>query len=290
MLAGTQYIWAVLERSQSILERIRVITATLIPLSVHVTPPQVCLHPDSPLGETILECYNCGSRNLFLMGFVPAKADSVVVLLCRVCVEGAPGLKVQHCGKTSSCDEIYALQMHHLPPSIGGLCTNGPGRVSGNPVILFVCGLRRSLLYVSHLERYFVSVNDVLTDPGFCYFIFRGPRIIFVGYGLGSLGVATSGPGQAILALARQGTFGTAAGASRPDLPCSCLSFTVWSCFDHGTWRDLLVGCLHCFRLTFCYCQTPTSNEGGMLGIIFWPQKTAPTCALRASAQVIFMS
>lgn len=28
------------------------------------------------------------------MGFVPAKADSVVVLLCRVCVEGAPGLKV----------------------------------------------------------------------------------------------------------------------------------------------------------------------------------------------------
>ncbi|CAM9092624.1 unnamed protein product [Ascophyllum nodosum] len=54
---------------------------------------QVCLHPDSPLGETILECYNCGSRNLFLMGFVPAKAESVVVLLCRVCVEGAPGLK-----------------------------------------------------------------------------------------------------------------------------------------------------------------------------------------------------
>ena len=29
------------------------------------------------------------------MGFVPAKADSVVVLLCRVCVEGAPGLKVR---------------------------------------------------------------------------------------------------------------------------------------------------------------------------------------------------
>lgn len=64
------------------------------PYSCHGPPPQVCLHPDSPLGETILECYNCGSRNLFLMGFVPAKADSVVVLLCRVCVEGAPGLKV----------------------------------------------------------------------------------------------------------------------------------------------------------------------------------------------------
>ena len=67
---------------------------TPLHLPLHYLPPQVCLHPDSPLGETILECYNCGSRNLFLMGFVPAKADSVVVLLCRVCVEGAPGLKV----------------------------------------------------------------------------------------------------------------------------------------------------------------------------------------------------
>lgn len=32
---------------------------------------QVCLHPDSPLGETILECYNCGCRNAFLLGFIP---------------------------------------------------------------------------------------------------------------------------------------------------------------------------------------------------------------------------
>lgn len=44
---------------------------------------QVCLHPDSPLGETLIECYNCGCRNVFLMGFIPAKNDSVVVLLCR---------------------------------------------------------------------------------------------------------------------------------------------------------------------------------------------------------------
>lgn len=44
---------------------------------------QVSLHPDSPLGETVLECYNCGSRNVFLLGFIPAKSDSVVVLLCR---------------------------------------------------------------------------------------------------------------------------------------------------------------------------------------------------------------
>ncbi len=44
---------------------------------------QVSLHPDSPLGETILECYNCGCKNVFVLGFIPAKADSVVVLLCR---------------------------------------------------------------------------------------------------------------------------------------------------------------------------------------------------------------
>jgi regulator of nonsense transcripts 1 len=43
----------------------------------------VTLHRDSPLGETHLECYNCGCRNVFLLGFIPAKADSVVVLLCR---------------------------------------------------------------------------------------------------------------------------------------------------------------------------------------------------------------
>ena len=42
----------------------------------------VCLHRDSPLGETVLECYNCGNRNVFLVGFVPAKTESVVVLLC----------------------------------------------------------------------------------------------------------------------------------------------------------------------------------------------------------------
>ncbi|RAL50676.1 hypothetical protein DM860_015823 [Cuscuta australis] len=44
---------------------------------------EVCLHKDSPLGETILECYNCGCRNIFLLGFISAKTDSVVVLLCR---------------------------------------------------------------------------------------------------------------------------------------------------------------------------------------------------------------
>eukprot|EP01083_Nonionella_stella_P092697 259557_1 len=43
----------------------------------------VSLHKESPLGETVLECYNCGTRNVFLLGFIPAKAESIVVLICR---------------------------------------------------------------------------------------------------------------------------------------------------------------------------------------------------------------
>ncbi|KAF3013583.1 hypothetical protein G7054_g4727 [Neopestalotiopsis clavispora] len=44
---------------------------------------EVQLHPESTLGDTILECYNCGTKNVFLLGFIPAKSDTVVVLLCR---------------------------------------------------------------------------------------------------------------------------------------------------------------------------------------------------------------
>ncbi|KAG8877141.1 hypothetical protein FRB98_006858 [Tulasnella sp. 332] len=44
---------------------------------------EVILHADSPLGETTPECYNCGSKNVFMLGFIPAKSDTVVVLLCR---------------------------------------------------------------------------------------------------------------------------------------------------------------------------------------------------------------
>ncbi len=54
---------------------------------------QVQLHPESPLGDTVLECYNCGNKNAFVLGFVPANSSSVVVLLCRVCVETVPALK-----------------------------------------------------------------------------------------------------------------------------------------------------------------------------------------------------
>ena len=42
-----------------------------------------------------MECYNCGYRNVFLLGFIPAKNDSVVVLLCR-----------QPCAGTSSTKDV----------------------------------------------------------------------------------------------------------------------------------------------------------------------------------------
>jgi regulator of nonsense transcripts 1 len=56
---------------------------------------QVQLHPESPLGDSVLECYNCAGKNVFVLGFVPAASSShsVVVLLCRVCVETVPALK-----------------------------------------------------------------------------------------------------------------------------------------------------------------------------------------------------
>lgn len=44
---------------------------------------EVSLHAESALGETVLECYNCGCRNVFLLGFVPAKAEQIVMILCR---------------------------------------------------------------------------------------------------------------------------------------------------------------------------------------------------------------
>ena len=31
----------------------------------------VSLHPESPLGDTLLECYSCGSKNVFMLGYVP---------------------------------------------------------------------------------------------------------------------------------------------------------------------------------------------------------------------------
>lgn len=53
----------------------------------------VQLHKDSPLGDTIPECYACGSKNTFVLGFIPAKGNAVVVLLCRSPCAMAPTTK-----------------------------------------------------------------------------------------------------------------------------------------------------------------------------------------------------
>lgn len=42
------------------------------------------LHPDSNLQDTPIECYKCGRTNVFNLGFVAGKQQSVVVLLCRI--------------------------------------------------------------------------------------------------------------------------------------------------------------------------------------------------------------
>ena len=110
---------------------------------------QVQLHPESPLGDTILECYNCASKNAFVLGFVPASSSSVVVLLCRVCVETVPALKdmdwelaqwhplvqdrkflpwlvkvsdkdVRKCSQSGSVDCMYTMCMHYM--RITALC------------------------------------------------------------------------------------------------------------------------------------------------------------------------
>ncbi|XP_076041581.1 upf1 RNA helicase isoform X2 [Oratosquilla oratoria] len=44
---------------------------------------EVSLHKDGLVRDTVLECYSCAVKNVFVLGFIPAKAESVVVLLCR---------------------------------------------------------------------------------------------------------------------------------------------------------------------------------------------------------------
>merc|ERR1719335_1967824 len=49
-------------------------------------PSTMAIPPQFESFRALLECYNCGQRNVFLLGFIAAKSDSVVVLLCRVCL------------------------------------------------------------------------------------------------------------------------------------------------------------------------------------------------------------
>lgn len=44
---------------------------------------EIALHPDNPLGVANLECYVCGNKNIFLLGFVPLE-ESQVLIVCRM--------------------------------------------------------------------------------------------------------------------------------------------------------------------------------------------------------------
>ncbi len=44
---------------------------------------EIALHPDGPWGDAPIECWVCGSRNIFLLGFLPSSEESAVVLICR---------------------------------------------------------------------------------------------------------------------------------------------------------------------------------------------------------------
>jgi len=59
------------------------LTSHIIAHMVKNKHKEVVLHKDSPLGEMPLECYQCGTRNIFMLGFIAAKTDNVVVILCR---------------------------------------------------------------------------------------------------------------------------------------------------------------------------------------------------------------
>lgn len=54
---------------------------THLVMSKHNT---VSLHEDSDFGDTTLECYNCGNKNVFVLGFVSAKSETIIVILCRL--------------------------------------------------------------------------------------------------------------------------------------------------------------------------------------------------------------
>ena len=44
---------------------------------------EVALHRDSSFGQRIVECYKCGGRNVFVLGFIRSKSISEAKLLCR---------------------------------------------------------------------------------------------------------------------------------------------------------------------------------------------------------------
>lgn len=54
---------------------------------------EVVLHKQSPLGETVLECYATGNKNVFSLGFVALPDENTVVLLGRDIPASHPAIK-----------------------------------------------------------------------------------------------------------------------------------------------------------------------------------------------------
>ncbi|XP_018024083.1 regulator of nonsense transcripts 1-like isoform X2 [Hyalella azteca] len=54
---------------------------------------EISVHKDGLVADTVLECYCCGVKNIFVLGFIPAQAESVVVLMCRQPCAGRNNLK-----------------------------------------------------------------------------------------------------------------------------------------------------------------------------------------------------
>ena len=44
---------------------------------------EVQVHEESPLKDSPLECYVCASKNMFLLGYISAKTEACIILLCR---------------------------------------------------------------------------------------------------------------------------------------------------------------------------------------------------------------
>jgi len=47
---------------------------------------EISLHPEGSHGDTALECYVCGNKNIFILGFVPIQTteESQVIIICRL--------------------------------------------------------------------------------------------------------------------------------------------------------------------------------------------------------------
>ncbi len=44
---------------------------------------EIFLNENSPIGEMVLECYSCGCKNIFLLGFLESREGDTGIMLCR---------------------------------------------------------------------------------------------------------------------------------------------------------------------------------------------------------------